>query len=185
MGVNLAPVANIGGVNTAKAGAYASLPAAGHAGAFYYATDRKVWYYDNGTSFASLLETANTWTGAQTWTSAQCAFSGVHLGTYFYGNIAALNTAITVTSGQVYQNVNAAYRVYRIPVTFNPTSSLAATCAVALGSSSSPATIDTTTIPANGLAGTVLVIELRVPPVWYFSLTATNATIGAAVYVQE
>lgn len=85
-------------------------------------------------------------------------------------------------SGTVYQNTGAQDVEFSIPVTYSPTTTAAATLAVARGSASSPATIFTLSKPAGLTAadGEVEVLNLRVPAGWYWSLTATNATIGTA-----
>jgi hypothetical protein len=71
-----------------------------------------------------------------------------------------------------------------VPVTFNPTAGAAATCVVALSPDNSTySTLGTETEPA-GIAfdGTIHLLRVYVPAVWYVKLTATNATIGTGTY---
>lgn len=91
----------------------------------------------------------------------------------------------TITSGAVYQNTAGRYVYLYIPVTYNPTASAAATAAFALGASSTPATIFTNSEPAGIAVGRVDTLTLSIPPGWYYSLTATNATIGTVTEVQQ
>ena len=88
--------------------------------------------------------------------------------------------ASPLVSGTVYQNTGNLPVTIVQPVTYSPTSTAAATLAVALGNTSTPPTIDTESIPATAVAGTVRDFVLTVPPGWYYSFTATNATLGTA-----
>lgn len=99
------------------------------------------------------------------------------------GQPAASNPA--VASGTVYQNTTNAYQTLYLPITYNPTSTAAATAAVALGTSSTPAVTFTNSEPAGLTTGRVDTITLRVPPQWYWSLTLTNATVGTVTQTQE
>lgn len=92
-------------------------------------------------------------------------------------------TANTPVSGTVYQNTANIAITVRIPVTFSPTSTAAATLAVAVGASSTPSTITTDSEPAGLTAGSVRSIEFKVPAGFYWSMTATNATIGTGVII--
>ena len=91
----------------------------------------------------------------------------------------------TIASGTIYQNTSASYQTLMIPITYNPTSTAAATCAVALGTSATPATFATETEPATLTAGRVRTFALRVPPQWYYSFTVTDATLGTPFLIQE
>ena len=95
------------------------------------------------------------------------------------GTVATL-PASPLVSGTVYQNTGTLPLLIMQPVTYNPTSTVAATCAVALGSTSTPPTIDTESEPAALVAGTVRNFTLMVPPGWYYSFTTTNAVLGTA-----
>ena len=125
------------------------------------------------------------------------AASGVTAGTYVNPQITldAKGRAISVTpiggavatlpaspfvSGTVYQNTGTLPLLIMQPVTFNPSATVAATCAVALGPTSTPPTIDTESAPAGLLVGSVWGISLTVPPGWYYSFTVTNAVLGTA-----
>lgn len=88
-------------------------------------------------------------------------------------------------SGTVYQNTLAyAIRVY-LPVTYSPTGTAAATMAPAVGPTNTPTALPTESEPAGLTAGTIRTYILLVPAGWYFSFTATNATLGTAVAVAE
>ncbi len=89
--------------------------------------------------------------------------------------------ASPLVSGTVYQNTGNLSLTIVQPVTYSPTSTAAATLAVALGNTSTPPTIDTESIPATAVAGTVRAFVLTVPPGWYYIFTATNATLGTAL----
>lgn len=93
----------------------------------------------------------------------------------------ALNLG-TLVSGTIYQNGHGLPLTIYMPITYNPTAGSAATCAVALGTSSTPSAIFTNSFPAGitALDGAVNTITLRVPPNWYYSFTVSNATINAA-----
>lgn len=97
------------------------------------------------------------------------------------GGATATLPASPLVSGTVYQNTGTQPLLIVQPVTYSPTSTAAATCAVALGSTSTPGTVDTESEPAGLTAGTVRAFTLTVPPGWYYSFTTTNATLGTAV----
>lgn len=91
--------------------------------------------------------------------------------------------AVTPASGTVYQNEALFPVTVRVPVTFSPTTTAAATLAVALGPTSTPPTVTTDSEPAGLLAGSVRSIEFKVPAGFYYSLTAAAATIGTGVII--
>ena len=91
----------------------------------------------------------------------------------------------TIASGTVYQNTSSSYQTLYIPITYSPTSTAAATAAVALGTADPPAAAFTNSEPAGVAVGRVDTITLRVPPQWYYSVTVTNATIGTVTQIQE
>ena len=92
-------------------------------------------------------------------------------------------TSVSPISGTVYTNAGNLPMTVRIPVTFSPTSTAAATLAVAIGPSSTPAVVTTDSEPAGLLSGSVRSIEFHVPAGYYYSLTATNATINEGVII--
>ncbi len=98
-------------------------------------------------------------------------------------NVSPSIKAITPTSGTVIQNTAIFPITVRVPVTFSPTSTAAATLAVAIGASSTPSTVTTDSEPAGLTAGSVRSIEFNVPAGYYWSITGTNATIGAGVVI--
>ncbi len=83
-------------------------------------------------------------------------------------------------SGTVYQNSNTYDIRLKIPVTYSPTSSAAATLATGTSSSSTVTTSTKVSIPAGVTAGEILTYDMVVPAGWYFELVVTNATIGTA-----
>lgn len=93
-------------------------------------------------------------------------------------------TSVALTSGTAWQNTTGADVILAIPVTFNPTSSAAATAAIARGSTSTPTTLGTISKPANAVAGEQAVLEYYVPAFWYFEATLTNATFTANATAQ-
>ena len=85
-------------------------------------------------------------------------------------------------SGTAYQNTNPYDIRLKIPVTYNPTSTAAATLATGISSTSTVTTTTKVSIPAGLTAadGQILTYDMVVPAGWYFELVATNATIGTA-----
>ena len=85
-------------------------------------------------------------------------------------------------SGTAYQNTNPYDIRLKIPVTYNPTTTAAATLATGISSTSTVTTSTKVSIPAGLTAadGEILTYEMVVPAGWYFELVATNATIGTA-----
>ena len=96
------------------------------------------------------------------------------------GGATATMPASPLVSGTVYQNTGTLPLLIVQPVTYSPTGTVAATCAVALGATSTPPTIGTESEPAALTPGTVRNFTLVVPPGWYYSFTTTNATLGTA-----
>ena len=83
-------------------------------------------------------------------------------------------------SGTTYQNTNSYGISLKIPVTYSPTSTAAATLATGISASSTVTTSTKVSIPAGVTAGEILTYEMDVPAGWYFELVVTNATIGTA-----
>ncbi|MDG7037024.1 MAG: hypothetical protein JRN37_06635 [Nitrososphaerota archaeon] len=85
-------------------------------------------------------------------------------------------------SGTVYQNTNPYDIRLKIPITYNPTSTAAATLATGISITSPPTTSTKVSIPAGLTAadGQILTYDLVIPAGWYFELIATNAVIGTA-----
>lgn len=96
------------------------------------------------------------------------------------GGVVATLPASPLVSGTVYQNTGSLPLLIIQPVTYNPTGTVAATCAIALGPTSTPPTIDTEVRPGASTAGAVHACPLSVPPGWYYSYTTTKATLGTA-----
>lgn len=92
-------------------------------------------------------------------------------------------TSVTLTSGTVYQNPNPWDVMLRVPVTYSPTSTSAATLAVGVGATDAPTQVTTHSEPAGALTGTEETAVIYVPGKWYALVTATNATLGTALAV--
>ena len=90
----------------------------------------------------------------------------------------------TIASGTVYQNTTYSYQTIDIPC-YATTAGTAGTVAVAYGSSSTPSTIYTQYVSGSTSSTAQAVIHLRVPPQWYYELTATGVTLGTPTMVQE
>ena len=90
----------------------------------------------------------------------------------------------TIASGTVYQNTTYSYQTIDIPC-YASTAGTAGTVAVAYGASSTPSTIYTQYVSGSTSSTAQAVIHLRVPPQWYYELTATGVTLGTATMVQE
>ena len=120
---------------------------------------------------------SNVWGQTQQFNSTIKA-NGIALGT------TPVASAPTIASGTVYRNTSTSYQTLDIPV-YASTSGTAGTVAVAYGTSSSPSTVYTQEVSGSTSSGAVGVVHLRVPPQWYYSLTATGATIGTVTMVQE
>ena len=96
-----------------------------------------------------------------------------------------LNVTITPTlpanppiSGTAYQNTNPYDVSLKIPVTYSPTSSAAATLATGTSSSSTVTTSTKVSYPAGITTGIINTYEMVVLAGQYFELVVTNATIG-------
>lgn len=105
-------------------------------------------------------------------------------GRYCGGYPASMSTNPPV-SGTVYQNQNPFIMEIRLPVTYSPTSTAAATLVPALGYSSTPTDLPKESEPAGLTTGTIRTYVLRVPAGYYYSFTATNATLGTASVLTE
>ena len=87
--------------------------------------------------------------------------------------------ASPLISGTVYQNTLGTSITLYQPA-YATTSGTAGSVAVALGSSSSPSTLYTDLIDAGATSGSPRTLILRVPPGWYYSFTASGATLATA-----
>ena len=87
-------------------------------------------------------------------------------------------------SGTSYQNTYGIALHLYVPITYNPTSSAAATCTLGLGTGSL-STLTVGSYPAGSTAGIVTLLHFRVPSGWYYEITTANATVGTAVVVPE
>ena len=90
----------------------------------------------------------------------------------------------TIASGTVYQNTTNSYQTLVIPV-YASTAGTAGSVAIALGTSSTPAAWGTQYVSGNTSSTACTLINLRVPPQWYYSVTVTDATIGTPAGIQE
>ncbi|MBX8640793.1 MAG: hypothetical protein KIS29_10700 [Thermoplasmata archaeon] len=83
-------------------------------------------------------------------------------------------------SGTVYQNTNPYGIRLKIPITYNPSTSAAATLATGISSTSTVTTSTKVSLPSGLTAadGQILTYDMVVPAGWYYELVVTNATIG-------
>ena len=83
-------------------------------------------------------------------------------------------------SGTVYQNTNPYDIRLKIPITYNPSTSAAATLATGISSTSTVTTSTKVSLPSGLTAadGQILTYDMVVPTGWYYELVVTNATIG-------
>ena len=72
-----------------------------------------------------------------------------------------------------------------VPVTFNPTSSAAATFTFALGGIKATTGPGTASFPAGATTGITILMPIRVQPGWAITLTYSNCTIGQAYFVYD
>ena len=86
------------------------------------------------------------------------------------------------TSGGTYENTLPYAIRLKIPVTYNPTTTEAATLATGISYNGTVTTTIKVSIPAGltSADGQILTYEMIVPAGWYYELVATNATIGTA-----
>ena len=94
---------------------------------------------------------------------------------YFPVPTLSANPPVTAT---VYQNTNPYDIRLKIPVTYSPTSSAAATLATGTSSSSTVTTSTKVSYPAGITTGIIETYEMVVKAGQYFELVVTNATIG-------
>ena len=103
-------------------------------------------------------------------------------------NVGILRTPVasnpTIVSGTTYQNNTYSYQTLYIPV-YASTAGTAGTAAVALGTSSTPATIFTQYVSGGTSSTSQEVITLHAPPQWYYSITLSGATLGTVTQTQE
>lgn len=102
-------------------------------------------------------------------------------GALFRTSPPAPTTGITITSGTAWQNTTGSDVTLRVPVTYSPTSSAAATLAVGVGSGSTPTTVEEESEPAGLTTGRIHTTVLYVPANYYALLTVTNGTLGSGV----
>ena len=95
-----------------------------------------------------------------------------------------VQSAPTIVSGTVYQNTSGGYQTIDIPC-YATTAGTAGTLAVAYGTSSTPSTIYTQYVSGSTSSTAQAVIHLRIPPHWYYEVTATGVTLGTPSMVQE
>ncbi len=94
-------------------------------------------------------------------------------------------TSVTLTSGTAWQNTLSGDAILRVPVTYSPLSTAAATIAVGVGSTATPTQVTEVSIPAAGPTGMILTTEIKVPHNYYLLLTATNASLSTALATIE
>ena len=119
-------------------------------------------------------------TGSTTINNTGYAKIGVDPRYYSFGNLpqASIPTNPPV-SGNTYDNNNPYDIRLKIPVTYNPTTTEAATLATGIVPTGDTMVTSTkVSIPAGITAGQILTYEMIVPTGYSFQLVATNATIG-------
>jgi len=92
--------------------------------------------------------------------------------------------ASPLVSGTIYQNTQPVTVTIYQPA-YATTSGTAGTVAVALGSNSTPSTIFTKQIPGTTSSSAPDMVEVRVPSGWYYSFTASGATLATATIIGE
>jgi hypothetical protein len=98
------------------------------------------------------------------------------------GSISPPDTPLV--SGTVYQNQSMVPFVIYQPA-YATASGTAGTVAVALGPASTPPTIFTKQIPGTTSSAAPDLVEIRVPAGWYYSFTASAATLATATIMGE
>ncbi len=98
--------------------------------------------------------------------------------------VSAVASAPTLVSGTIYQNTTASYQTLYVPA-YASTSGTAGTVALALGTSSTPSTIATEYVSGSTSSSAAVVMTVRIPPQWYYSLTTSGATLGTITQIQE
>ena len=144
-------------------------------------------YLDNSSSFAPALLVQQSGQNVQSGSYIQ--FRG-KLGNIIYGSLTNMQIIPGLSniptnppaSGTVYQNTNPYGIRLKIPITYNPSSTAAATLATGISSTSTVSTSTKVSLPSGLTAadGQILTYDMVVPAGWYYELVATNATIGTA-----
>ena len=132
------------------------------------------------------LSIADGGTGATTAAAALSNLGGItetQANTLYPSLTGSLSTSSPV-SGTVYRNTTGQPITILMPVTYNPTSTEAATMTPALGSTSTPGSLPDESEPAGSVVGKAHSYFLRVPAGWYYSFTTVNATLGTAQIIQ-
>jgi len=85
-------------------------------------------------------------------------------------------------SGTAYQNTNPYNIRLKIPITYNPSTTEAATLATGISANSTISTSTKVSLPSGLTAadGQILTYDMVVPAGWYYELVVANATIGTA-----
>ncbi len=92
-------------------------------------------------------------------------------------------TTTAVTSGAAWQNAYGYDVTLRVPVTYNPTASAAATLEVGVGPTATPTQALEESEPISFTAGVIHTKVVYVPAGWYALLTVANGTLGTATVV--
>ena len=94
------------------------------------------------------------------------------------GYVAPSITTNPPDSGTVYQNTLPYDIRLKIPVTYSPTSTAAATLATGINTTGTVTTSTKVSIPAGVTTGEILTYEMIVPAGFYYEIVVANATIG-------
>ena len=146
-----------------------------------YAGANDSFYFDSGSAVNNI--TVNTvymgGSGSIAFTSTTTIGSNFRfLNVYPTSKITPTLATNPPVSGTAYQNTNPYDIRLKIPVTYSPTSSAAATLATGTSSSSTVTTSTKVSYPAGITTGIINTYEMVVPAGQYFELVVTNATIG-------
>ncbi len=125
-------------------------------------------------------------TGATTAAAALTALGGETKAQtdLLYPSLTGSLSTFSPVSGTIYQNTSGQPQTIIMPVTYNPTSTSAATMTPALGPASPPGNLPAESEPASLTVGRIRSYSLRVPAGWYYSFTGVNSTLGTAQIIQ-
>ena len=151
-----------------------------------WSNDVQYWNFQNNTNLTFQWGGIGQVTMKGTTSSVQFMVNNYYSGANHFIQLGVVPSASnpTIASGTVYQNTTNSYQTIDIPC-YATTAGTAGTVAVAYGTSSTPTTIYTQYVSGSTSSTAQAVIHLRVPPQWYYEVTATGVTLGSPTMVQE
>ncbi len=151
-----------------------------------YSNDAQYWNFTNNTTITFQWGGIGQFSIRGTTSSVQIAALNYYSGGVHMVQLGVVPSASnpTIASGTVYQNITNSYQTIDIPC-YASTAGTAGTVAVAYGTSSAPSTNYTQYVSGSTSATAQAIIHLRVPPRWYYEITATGVTLGTATQIQE